>query len=151
MVKLKMGVVLLVCMLAAVTLLRAADPAKPAATDATAPAAKPAPAASGVVVFKDPVTGKIRQPEPEEIRQLLRQSPGGEGAVVQGETVRQVRGPQRGVGMILPESTMVSIVVTKGPDGKLSSECVSGGQKAAEARVAAAAQSKKTKEASDVQ
>ncbi len=54
-----MSAVPLVCAVAVVALLSAADPNKPAATRATALAAKPAPAASGAEVFKDLVTGRI--------------------------------------------------------------------------------------------
>lgn len=130
--KLKMGVRLLVCVFAAAAWLSAADRDKPAAPSAAAPAA------GGVVVFKDPATGQTRQPQPGEVRALLQKSPLSRSRLMRTE-VLELQGPGRGVGMTLPESTMVSIVVTKGPDGKLSGECVGGGQKGAQDRLAAAA------------
>ena len=154
----KIAMFLPACVLAAVTVLYAADQNKPAGGDAVnksvaAAPAKPAPAASGVVVFKDPVTGQIRQPEAAEIRQLLQQAPVGKAAPMQTEAVRHLSGPRGEVGMTLPESSMISVVVTKGADGKLATECVGGGQAAAAARVTAGATASKkveNKEALDV-
>ena len=154
----KIATILPACVLAAVTVLYAADQNKPAGGDAVnksaaAAPAKPAPAPSGVVVFKDPATGQIRQPEAGEMLQLLQKAPLPEGSLLQGEPVRQLQGPRGMVGMTVPESSMVSIVVTKGADGKLVTECVSGGQAAAAARAAAGTTASKTvenKEALDV-
>jgi hypothetical protein len=160
MVKRKMGVVLFVSVFAAAALLSAADRDKPAAASATvsatkpAPAAKPAPTAGGLVVFKDAVTGEVRPPQPGEVRALLQKAPVSRALLRRSQAVSGPQVSPRGVRMPLPESTMVSLVVTKAPDGKLSGACVSGGQKAAQARLAAGAPmstATRTKEASNVQ
>ena len=78
-------------------------------------ATKPADAAS--TVFVDPVTRQIRQPEPGEMGTLL--GPPGVKPVR-----RVVRGPGTAVGVMLDDSFMTSMMVTRNADGKLSVECV---------------------------
>lgn len=147
-----MRIVLPMCVLAALTVVSAADQNKPAAPDGAkkttqATPAKPAvsktaPAgAGGVVVFKDPVTGQIRQPDASEIGGLLQQGPGAAAATA-GEAVQELKGPGGAVGMTLPESSMVFMVATKEPDGRLVTDCVTGA-KAAAARVAVGQTAKK--------
>jgi len=154
MVKPTLRMILLACALVAVTVVCAVAQDKPDAANkgaAAAPATKPA--AGGVVVFKDPVTGTIRQPDAAEIGQLQQQAAAAKTSMVTGATVQQIQGAGRGVGMMLPEDSMVSIVATKGADGKVTTQCVGGGQTAAAAKVAAGAQASKTpqtKEAPDV-
>jgi hypothetical protein len=80
----------------------------------------------GVVVFKDPVTGKIRQPDASEIGELLGPAP---LFVTQGD-LQQLKGPGNAVGMMLDSSFHSYSVVTKGPDGKLVMGCVTGAKKA---------------------
>jgi hypothetical protein len=82
---------------------------------------------AGLVVFIDPVTGRIRQPEPGEIGKLVGPPP------VTSLTVRplEVRyGPGGMVGVMLDSSFDSYMVVSKQPDGTLSMQCVTGDPKA---------------------
>ncbi|MBZ5623068.1 MAG: hypothetical protein LAQ69_30725 [Acidobacteriia bacterium] len=108
---------------------KAAVPAAPAKD----PARKPAQAApaGGVVVFIDPATGKVRQPDPSEIGTL---SPA-PGTVPDRASATLLQGPGGAVGTKLDESMLVYMVVTTAPDGKLAMDCVTG-DKAAATRVA---------------
>ena len=94
-----------------------------AATQATA-------GAGGVVVFVDPATGKIRQPEAEEIGRLV--APDGAKVITTAPLVQKAL-PGGGVGIVLDSSFDSFLVVTKQPDGKLSMGCVSGEEKAEDA------------------
>ena len=98
--------------------------AKTPASKTTTQAA-PAP---GMVVFVDPATGKIRQPDAEEIGALT-------GAANNATTSVQsvaptgpttFTGPGGSVGMKLGDDSLSYMVVTKTPDGKLAEECVTG-------------------------
>ena len=84
----------------------------------------------GVVVFIDPATGKVRQPDAAEIGRLLR--PPVAKAVVRPALTTKT-GPGGAVGVVLDESFDSYTVVTKQPDGTLAMDCVTGDKKAAEA------------------
>lgn len=106
------------------------DPGKPGLPKQEAPAATSSGTTGGVMVFIDPATGKIRQPSPEEI-----------GALAAAAAVQQAT-PQRppvsrtsargGKIVLLGDSNMSYLVVTRQSDGKLKEQCVTGGQKANE-------------------
>jgi hypothetical protein len=86
--------------------------------------------AKGLVVFIDPVTGKIRQPEPSEIGALTA-PPAAVAPAVEPPLVMKT-GPGGAVGVVLDSRFESFMVVTKTPDGKLAMECVTGGKKADE-------------------
>jgi hypothetical protein len=109
------------------------------------------PATGGVLVFIDPATGEIREPEKEELQSL---APGAAPDVTPDEALRRAAAqtapqslthPSGAEGVVLGEDQMVYSVVTIGPDGKLKMDCVTGKDKA-EAHVKAPS----GKEASDV-
>lgn len=107
-----------------------------AAPAPTAPASR---AAGGLVVFVDPVTGKIRQPDAAEIGALTAPPPGAPAAPPAAEPPLEMRfGPGGAVGIVLDSRYESFLVVTKKPDGKLAMECVAGGRKADEAVAAGA-------------
>jgi hypothetical protein len=87
--------------------------------------------ARGLVVFIDPVTGKIRQPEPSEIGALTA-PPAATVAPAVDAPLLMKAGPGGAVGVVLDSRFESFLVVTKTPDGKLAMECVSGGKKADE-------------------
>lgn len=110
----------------------------------------PAAPQKGLVVFIDPVTGKIRQPEPAEIGALTAPPPGAAPAAPALEPPLEMRyGPGGAVGVVLDSRYESFMVVTTGPDGKLAMSCVTDGRKAAEAVLAGAkpAGKKEAKEA----
>jgi hypothetical protein len=117
---------------------------KPAAADPTGgkTAGTPAPA-GGVVVFIDPATGKIRQPDASEIGALV--TPAGSVAPKAPEPV-QILGPGGAVGAKLGADSLTYMVVTTTPEGKLAMDCVTG-EKTATAQVTGAT-APKAKEAS---
>lgn len=116
---------------------KAEGPKKDAVKETAKSAAKPAaPAPAHLVVAKDPVTGKLRQPTAEEAAELSRKQP----TQTQTTPPKTVRGPSGSVGLVLDESSAVYSVATKGPDNKISTKEVTG--KAA-ATKAVEAQSKK--------
>jgi hypothetical protein len=88
----------------------------------------------GMVVVRDPQTGKMRAPTPEELRELRAKAPPSAaamaGAAQQNKTLSRRDGAR---GVRLGEKTMVYDVVTRGEDGKLSSRCVHGEAAAAAA------------------
>lgn len=106
--------------------------------------------AGGVVVFVDPVTGQIRQPDAEEIGRLLALE---RAKVTVGAPLVEKALPGGGVGVLLDSSFDSFMVVTKQPDGKLSMGCVTGEKKAKEAvsAGATAAQKPEAKEVPDVE
>lgn len=118
-----------------------AEEAPPAEGKAVAPReapAAPAPA-PGLVVFVDPVTGKIRQPDPAEIGALTAPKPGTEAAAPAPEAPLVMRsGPGGAVGIVLDSRFESFMVVRKTPDGKLAMDCVAG-DRSADAAVAAGA------------
>ncbi|MGJ5817990.1 post-PEP-CTERM-1 domain-containing protein [Paludibaculum fermentans] len=130
----------------AATVVNAADPAdqKPSDPKPTQAAGRTAesvvrPAvegAGGVMIFKDPVTGQIRAPEPGEV-QALTASKQKSVASVAPETPVKFKSPTgAGIGFVLPASSRSYMVVTKTSDGKLKESCVVG-DKAANAVVTA--------------
>jgi hypothetical protein len=85
----------------------------------------------GMVVVRDPQTGKMRAPTADELKALRAQTPSAtlaapreSAAVSRGDGARGVR---------LGERNMVYDVVTRGADGKLTRECVEGSGNAAHA------------------
>jgi len=102
---------------------------KPAAKTVTQAPQSAAPSA-GMVVFVDPVTGKIRQPDAEEIGALTGSRASAQVAI---ESVPvTINGPGGAVGMKLGDDSLSYMVVTRTPDGKLAEDCVTG-EKAASA------------------
>jgi hypothetical protein len=104
-------------------------PGKPAAT--AAKQNPPQAPAQGVRVFIDPATGKIREPEPEEIQQLTPAAP----AAARRSTAPSgaaLHGRGGAVGMRLDDSQMVYSVATKNADGTISFECVTGAANASQ-------------------
>jgi hypothetical protein len=88
------------------------------------------PVAGGLVVFIDPVTGKIRQPDAAEIGRLLAVKRAKEPLV--SAPLLMKTGPGGAVGVVLDSRYENFMVVTKKPDGGLAMECVTGGQRADE-------------------
>ena len=113
-------------------------PAKDSGTNAVPAAPK-----GGVVVFKDPVTGKIRQPDASEIGALVGSTPpiAAATAFIGPVPSAEFQGPGGSVWVKLGDDSLTYMVVTKAADGKLAADCVTGG-KAAAAAVAAGAKSK---------
>jgi len=117
---------------------------KPAGDDRTGgktAGATPLVPAGGVVVFIDPATGKIRQPDASEIGGLVPPA----GPAPKALAPALIQGPGGAVGVRLGEDSLAYMVVTAAPDGKLATDCVTG-DKAAAARVTAgpAAKAKET-------
>jgi hypothetical protein len=81
----------------------------------------------GMVVVRDPQTGKMRAPTPQELRELRAKAP--PPAASLSSTPQQNRALTRrdgARGVRLGEKTLVYDVVTRGEDGKLSTQCVHG-------------------------
>ena len=79
----------------------------------------------GMVVVRDPQTGKLRAPTSDELKALRAQTPSAAlAAPRQPATVSRSDGSR---GVRLGERNMVYEVVTRGADGKLTRECVEGG------------------------
>lgn len=98
--------------------------------ESKAPQAAPAPGANaaGVMVFIDPVTGRIVQPNEAQMGRLApsRQQAGPKAKA----PVVTIQGPGGAVGMMLgPESLSYSIA-TRTADGKIALDCVTGDQAA---------------------
>jgi hypothetical protein len=84
--------------------------------------------AAGVMVFIDPVTGKIVQPTEAQMGRLA-PSPERAGPKAKAPVVT-IQGPGGAVGMVLgPESFSYSIA-TRTADGKIALDCVTGDQAA---------------------
>jgi hypothetical protein len=114
--------------------------------DKPAPKAAAAPngTKSGVMVFVDPATHRIRHPEPGEMRDLMRNAGRGTGqrrGVLPPAPSQPIffAGPAGSIGALLDEGSMSYMTVEKSPDGKLSMKCVEGGKEKA-SRVSAAPQ-----------
>jgi hypothetical protein len=108
------------------------EPAKkPADDDRTG--GKTAGATGGVVVFIDPATGQIRQPDASEIGGLI---PSTGSVAPKAPEPALIQGPGGAVGARLGEDSLTYMVVTTAPDGQLAMDCVTG-DKAAAARVTA--------------
>jgi len=85
----------------------------------------------GMVVVRDPQTGKLRAPTADELKALRAQTPSAAlAAPRQPATVSRGDGSR---GVRLGEGNMVYEVVTRGADGKLTRECVEGSTGAAQA------------------
>lgn len=103
----------------------------PAVSPQTArPVAQQAAPAGGVVVFIDPATGQIRQPDASEIGGLVTPV----GPAPKAPEPALIQGPGGAVGARLGEGSLTYMVVTAAPGGKLAMDCVTG-EKAAAARV----------------
>jgi hypothetical protein len=79
----------------------------------------------GMVVVRDPQTGKMRAPTAEELKELRAKAPATAGMAAP-RTPAPVSRRDGSRGVRLGEKSMVYEVVTRGPDGKLTSECVQG-------------------------
>ena len=89
--------------------------------------AKAQEAREGMVVVRDPQTGKMRAPTPEELRELRAKAPPSAAAMAGAAQQNKALSRRDGArGVRLGEKTMVYDVVTRGEDGKLSSRCVHG-------------------------
>jgi hypothetical protein len=88
----------------------------------------------GMVVVRDAQTGKMRAPTPEELRALRAKAPPSSAALTGTPRAQQQLSRRDGSrGVRLGEKSMVYDVVTRGEDGKLSSQCVQGEAAAREA------------------
>jgi hypothetical protein len=92
----------------------------------------------GMVVVRDAQTGKMRAPTADELKALRANTPSA-AAMNAGQPQAQALAPRPdgARGVRLGEKTMVYEVVTRGADGKLSSECLHGDGAAADAVEAA--------------
>jgi hypothetical protein len=107
------------------------------AIDPAPPGAAAPSRGAGLVVFVDPATGQIRQPDAAEIGSLLAVPPPSESAAPRADKpLVMTFGPGGAVGVVLDERFESFMVVTKAPDGKLAVGCVEG-RKKADAAVAA--------------
>jgi hypothetical protein len=109
----------------------AKEPAKKLAADDRT-GAKTADSTNGVVVFIDPATGQIRQPDASEIGGLV--TPSGPAPKAPTQAPALIQGTGGAVGARLSEDSRTYMVVSAAPDGKLAMDCVTG-EKAAAARV----------------
>ena len=99
----------------------------PAVKTTPQPALPQAAPAAGVVVFVDPSTGKIRQPDAAEIGALT-----GNGTRANSLAAPVMfAGPGGSVGIKLGDDSLSFMVVTRTPDGKLAEDCVTGDKPAA--------------------
>jgi hypothetical protein len=90
----------------------------------------------GMVVVRDPQTGKMRAPTADEMKALRAATP--PSAALTGRTQAQpqtsvVTRPNGTRAVRVGESHKVFEIVTRGADGKLSSQCVQGEAAAQEA------------------
>jgi hypothetical protein len=93
----------------------------------------PSPAgAGGLMIFVDPVTRKIRQPDAADIRELL-SLPARPQTTFAARVLEFKSIPGGGVGVMLDDSFLNYMVVTKKPDGSLLMECLPDAKKATEA------------------
>lgn len=117
-----------VAMLIGATVPASAQEQAPATTSAARKApAKAAPAASapaqaGQRAFIDPKTGKLREPEIEEIAALQP----AKRKVLKAAPVQTLKGPKGEVGAVVPEDLQMFAVVTRNADGSLSFTDVQG-------------------------
>lgn len=109
-----------------------AKKARLAQTKAAPPPGVPsARSAGGLVVFIDPATGQIRQPDAVEIGSLA--PPPAAVTSVDEAPLAMKFGPGGAVGIVLDSRFESFMVVTRTPDGKLTMDCVTGSKKADEA------------------
>lgn len=76
--------------------------------------------AAGLRAYKDPVTGKLRAPTPEEARALSRMA----RAFVQRRELEAVTHPNGMTSVDLKDAFLLDIVARRNPDGSLSLDCV---------------------------
>ena len=108
----------------------AAQPSSGKVPAKTAP--KQSEPAAGMVVFIDPATGKIRQPDAAEIGTLTGTSPRiVVNSVAPPAEPVMFNGPGGAVGVKLGDDSLSYMVVTKTPDAKLAEDCVTGDKAAA--------------------
>lgn len=107
---------------------------------------KPQASGSGMVVAKDP-DGALRAPTAAESRALTNRVVTF-GVASSSQTSQTIdRGPGAGLMLVLdPATTNVYSVVTKGPDGKLKMECVTGEKAANKAVQTRSIEIRQTKE-----
>ena len=85
------------------------------------------PAKDGMVVVRDPRTGKLRAPTPQELRELRAKAAPSAAAVAGAPQANRLLSRRDGArGVRLGEKTLVYELATRGADGKLSSRCVHG-------------------------
>lgn len=85
---------------------------------------------NGMVVVRDAQTGKMRAPTPDELKALRSKTPAG-AALTATPRASSLGTRQDGArGVRLGDKTMVYEVVTRGADGKLTSQCVEGADSA---------------------
>ena len=88
----------------------------------------------GMVVVRDAKTGKMRAPTVDELKALRPATPSaalGAGAAAKPQSQHQALARRNGArGVRLGEKTTVYEVVTRGADGKLTSECLHDGDAA---------------------
>lgn len=81
----------------------------------------------GMTVTRDPATGKFRPPTPDEMRALRAAAPPNAAlSASRPAAAPKLTHPSGARGVRVGESNMVYEVVTRGADGKLSSQCVQG-------------------------
>jgi hypothetical protein len=109
------------------------------AADTNEPATPGTRGGGGFVVFVDPVTGKIRQPDPAEIGGLVAAAEAAAPAKPAVEPPLAMKfGPGGAVGIVLDSRYESFVVVTKAPDGRLAMDCVTGAGNARKAVAAGA-------------
>ena len=85
------------------------------------------PGQEGMVVVRDPQTGKMRAPTAQELQALRARAPRSAAAVAGApQQPKALAGNHGARGVRLGEKTLVYDVVTRGADGKLSEQCVQG-------------------------
>jgi hypothetical protein len=88
----------------------------------------------GMVVVRDPQTGKMRAPTPDEMKALRAATPPSASLAARPAAQPGVMTRPSGArGVHVGESHLVYEVVTRGADGKLSSQCIQGEAAAQEA------------------
>lgn len=123
----------LICFLVILPVAMAQSDSNPTSKPVAAPTAS---SSAGQRVAKDSATGQLREPTPEELKEL---------GAMQAKTAPLVKAPLRqlqaapgvasgAVGVVLDESFESYAVATRGADGKVKFDCVQGKQEA-EARV----------------
>ena len=116
---------------AALSALAAVSIAQDNGSSATAPSPatiQPNTAAPGMMVAKDPVTGQLRAPTPEEMAALQSASAGSKAEGKSAPALRSQQLPNGAVVTTLDSSYDLFSVATKGADGKIQRACVPAAQ-----------------------
>jgi hypothetical protein len=108
--------------------LRLAPPVAARCPAIDSPSASGAPAAGGFRVFRDPVTGQIRQPTPEEAARIAASEPAPESQ----PTFEIVVHPDGMQSVDLHGALAAKLVVTRAPDGSVTVRCLAPGASPAE-------------------